>query len=115
VRGPTPSRGDVWLINLNPTRGHEQAGVRPGLVVSTNLFNSGPAELVVVVPLTRVRRGIPLHVAIGPPEGGVREPSFAKCEDVRSVAKERLIERWGNASQRTMAMVEDRLRILLEL
>jgi mRNA interferase MazF len=102
-------------VDLSPTRGHEQAGIRPGLVVSVDVFNKGPAGLVVVLPLTTRGRGIPLHVAIDPPEGSVRQRSFIKCEDIRSVAKERLTERWGTVSARTMDEVEDRLRILLDL
>ena len=110
-----PSRGEVWLIDLNPTRGHEQAGVRPGLVVSTDLFNHGPAGLVVILPLTTRARGIPMHVMLEPSEGGVHQRSFIKPEDVRSVTTGRLLRRWGSVSSATMAAIEDRLRILLEL
>ena len=110
-----PSRGEVWSVDLNPTRGHEQAGVRPGLVVSITRFNRGPAGLVIVLPLTTRDRRIPLHVTLDPPDGGVQERSFVKCEDIRAVDKERLSRRWGVVSQRTMAVVEDRLRILLQL
>lgn len=112
---PNPSRGEVWLVDLNPARGHEQAGVRPGLVVSVDPFNQGPAELLVLLPLTSVAKGIPFHVEINPPEGGVKVKSFVKCEDIRSVAKERLSRRWGKVSGTTLAAVEDRLRILLGL
>ena len=115
MRASRLSRGDVWLVSLNPTRGHEQAGVRPAVLVSIDAFNNGPAGLAVVVPMTTTRRGIPLHVMVEPPEGGVRERSFVKCEDIRSVSTERLIERWGALSARTMAAVEDRLRVLLQL
>jgi len=48
---PEPSRGEVWLVDLNPARGHEQAGIRPGLVVSVDPFNHGPAGLVVLLPV----------------------------------------------------------------
>src|SRR5437763_2634603 len=109
------SRGEVWTVNLDPTRGHEQAGTRPALVVSSDQFNHGPAGLVVVVPMTTTERGIPLHVRIDPPEGGVRRTSFAKCEDVRSVSSRRLGKRWGIIQSSTMSIVADRLRILLEL
>jgi mRNA interferase MazF len=110
-----PLRGEVWNVDLNPTRGREQRGSRPALVVSTDRFNRGPAELVVVVPITGTERGIPLHVRFDPPEGGLKKRSFAKCEDVRSVSKERLTRRWGVVSRATLSAVEDRLRILLEL
>jgi mRNA interferase MazF len=112
---PEPSRGDVWFVNLNPTRGHEQAGMRPGLVVSVDPFNHGPAGLVVLLPLTSVAKGIPFHVPINPPEGGLKAKSFIKCEDVRSVSKERLSGRLGKVSASTMIAVGDRLRILLGL
>lgn len=111
----TPVRGDVWLLNLNPTRGHEQAGTRPALIVSVDLFNQGAAGLVVVLPITSKAKGIPFHVEIAPPEGGLTQTSYVKCEDIRSVAKERLIQRFGEVSAHTLAEIEDRLRILLNL
>jgi len=112
---PFPSRGEVWEVDLSPTRGHEQAGRRPALVVSTDRFNHGPAGLVVVLPMTTRGKGIPLHVEVDPSEGGVREASFVKPEDIRSVAAERLGARWGAVSPRTLAEVERRLRVLLDL
>ena len=112
---PEPSRGEVWLVDLSPTKGHEQSGRRPGLVVSVDLFNHGPAGLVVLLPISTVAKGVPLHVQVNPPEGGLKQRSFVKCEDVRSVAKERLSRRVGAVSPHTMDGVEDRLRILLNL
>lgn len=85
------------------------------MVVSVDLFNHGPAGLVVLLPLTTVAKGIPFHVEVHPPEGGVKVTSFVKCEDVRSLAKERLSRRWGKVSEDTLMAVEDRLRILLGL
>jgi len=110
-----PGRGEIWSVELNPVKGHEQAGKRPCLVMSVDLFNHGPAGLVVVLPITTKNKGIPFHVEIMPPEGGLKETSYIKCEDVRSLSMERLIERWGTVSSEKLAMAEDRLRILMEL
>lgn len=110
-----PSRGEVWNIDLNPVRGREQAGRRPCLIVSVDLFNQGPAELVVILPITSKRKNIPLHVELQPPEGGLKVISHIKCEDIRSASRDRLSERIGNISSETMTLVEDRLRILLDL
>lgn len=110
-----PARGEVWLADLNPTRGHEQAGRRPILVVSHDLFNQGPAELVIVLPLTSTHRGVPSHVPITPPEGGLKTASVILCEAIRSISKERLSQRLGTVSLATLAAVEDRIRILLDL
>jgi mRNA interferase MazF len=110
-----PVRGEIWLVDLNPTRGHEQGGRRPGLVVSVDLFNQGPAGLVIVIPITTKEKGIPLHVEIKAPEGGLTKRSFIKCEDIRSVSRERLVQRLGQVTRSTLDAVEDRLRILLNL
>jgi len=112
---PKPSRGEIWFLNLDPTRDHEQAGSRPALVISVDTFNHGPADLVVILPVTSKAKGIPFHVTVMPPEGGIRQPSFIKCEDVRSVSRARLLERWGKVAPHTLAAVEDRLRILMGL
>ena len=112
---PAPARGDVWMIDLDPTRGHEQAGKRPALVVSSDVFNRGPAGLVIVVPLTTKAKGVRSHVALDPPEGGVHRPSFIKCEDVRSVAIERLGKCLGAVAADTLEAVAFRLRILMGL
>ena len=110
-----PKRGEIWIADLNPVRGHEQAGKRPVLIVSTDRFNSGPAELVMVVPITSKGKGIPWHVAVKPPEGGLRTLSFLMCEMTRSITTDRLTKRSGALADTTMDEVEDRLRILLDL
>ena len=111
-----PSRGEIWLADLEPPSGHEQAGTRRVLVVSTNLFNHGPAGLIFVIPMTRTDRGIPFHIRIDPPEGGVQSTSFLLCDALRSISRDRLLGRpWGKVSPNTMLAVEEVLRLLMEL
>jgi mRNA interferase MazF len=110
-----PRRGEIWLADLRPTRGREQAGRRPVLVVSVDLFNAGPADLIVVLPLTSTLRDIPLHVKVNKPDGGLKNDSAVLCEAVRSISKERLLSKCGTLSRTGMADVEDRLRVLLDL
>ncbi len=110
-----PQRGEVWLADLDPIKGREQAGRRPVLVVSVAEFNRSGADLVVVIPLTANLRPIPWHLVVQAPEGGLKAPSAIMCEALRSVSKGRLEHRWGVISETTMAEVEDRLRILLAL
>lgn len=110
-----PIRKEIWLLNLDPTMGREQAGTRPALVMSADIFNRGYAELVFVIPITSKAKNIRSHVPLLPPEGGLNLPSFIMCEAMRSVSKQRLIKRLGFISSATMSEVEDRLRILLDL
>ena len=110
-----PARGEIWYAQFNPIVGREQGGERPCLVVSDDRFNQSRAELVVVLPITRTERGIISHIRVAPPEGGLTDVSFIKCEDIRSISRQRLRTRWGKVSTPVLTAVEDRLRILLGL
>lgn len=85
------------------------------LVVSEDIFNRGPARLVIALPMTSVLRSIPAHVHVHPPEAGLQRPTAILCEAIRSISTTRLIKRWGAVSSETMAHVEDALRVLIKL
>ena len=111
----TPSRAEVWLAEMDPARGHEQAGTRPCVVMSADIFNRGQAHLAVLVPMTTRERRVRFHVPVNPPEGGLRARSFVMCEALRSMSNERLVERWGTLTEATVARIEQMLRDLMEL
>jgi len=111
---PRPSWRDVWMVDFGPTIGHEQAGRRPGLIVSNDDVNHGPARLVIAIPISTKCKGIPSHVPVFPPEG-VSEPSFIRCEDIRSISTERLLHRMGAIDPGTMDAVRETLKILLNI
>ena len=108
---PAPIHGEVWLVDFGRTVGREQAGLRPALIVSPNRFNQGP--LVIVVPFTTTERRSPLHLRVAPPSGGLREVSFAMCEQIRSLSRERLREPWGRVEGEVLREVVASLRLLV--
>jgi mRNA interferase MazF len=110
-----PQRGEIWLADLGPTRGHEQGGRRPVLVFSIDAFNAGPSGLVIVLPLTSTLRSIPAHVLVNPPEGGLRVPSAVLCDAIRSVTRDCLVSCWGTIAPQSMTDVELAVRFLLGL
>ena len=111
----TPRRGDIWRADFSPTRGHEQRGHRPALVVSDDRFNDSAAGLVLLCSLTTTERpGIPWHIAVGD-DAGLPERSFIMCEQVRSASKQRLSDRIGTVPASVMQKVEDRLQVLMAL
>lgn len=110
-----PRRGEVWLATLDPTRGREQRGTRPVLVLSVDRFNEGPADLAIVLPFTSRDRGIPTHVPVRPPEAGVDRPSYVLCEAIRTLSRRRFHKRWGRVGEDTLLRVESVTRILLGL
>jgi mRNA interferase MazF len=79
------------------------------------MLNTGPGGVVVVVPTTTARRDLPVHVEIEPGESGLHEISYAKCEDVKSVPVERLMQRFGAASSGAVHQISQTLRLILEL
>ncbi len=114
-RASLPSRGDVWSVNLDPVRRHEQGRQRPCLIISFDRFNFGLSGLVIALPLTSKNKGIPFHVRISPPDGGLNAESYVMCEMIRSISLDRIVHYWGKVSQSVISAVEDRLRIILSL
>lgn len=110
-----PARGEIWEVDLNPTVGREQSGRRPVLIVSDNALNSGPRGLVIVIPVTGTARGLPTHVPVIPPEGGLTKASVIMSEQVRSISKDRLSHRFGVVTRATMDQVDRILRLVLGL
>jgi mRNA interferase MazF len=114
---PLPSRGEVWLAD--PPRGLQgretTRRARPLLVISDDQLNRGPSQLCIVVPFTTRDRGVLLHVAVDPPEGGLTERSFLLTEQVHAPDQGRLRRYLGRVSADTMHELEDRLRIVLAL
>jgi mRNA interferase MazF len=104
-------------VRLDPIEGREQVRQRPALIVSHDTFNHGPAEIVVVVPLTTRHRPEfeQFRVAVKPPEGGVSEVSYVIPDQIRAISNARLTRRLGRVGPTTLAEVEDRVRILLDL
>lgn len=91
-----PLQGQIWLFDPDPTKGSEIGKkIRPGVIISHNLMNSGPSGLVFIVPLTSVHKGIASHIKIDPPIGGVSVQSFALAEQMRSIRKLRLVKKLG--------------------
>jgi mRNA interferase MazF len=98
-------------------RGSEQAGRRPALVVQNDGANQSPYySLTIVVALSTKGKSLSFHVPIAvTEESGLRMTSFAKCEQIATVACERLVSRIGIASDEEMARIEIALHRVLAL
>ncbi len=110
-------RGDIYDARLDPVEGSEQAGFRPVIIVSRDAINVN-LGIVVVVPCTTLRATTRLHpsrVLLHAPDGGLQVDSVALCEQVRSVAKTRLVRQRGTLSPAALARVESALTITLDL
>jgi mRNA interferase MazF len=109
------TRTEVYVVDFGSTTGHEQAGVRPAIVVSSSSFNQLYLGLVFVVPLTTREREYPFHIKIEAPEGGLRNRSFAMCEQCKSISTQRFVRRIGLVTPETMASIDRVLRDFLSV
>lgn len=110
----TARRGEVWLVDFGEPIGSEQAGRRPGVVVSADPLNESRAGVVIVVPCTTTRRGLPSHIEIEAGDSGLDETSYAKCEDIKSVSEQRLVGRLGATGDEALFAIARALRFLLD-
>ena len=109
-------RGDIYLADLNPSRGSEQAGIRPVIIVQRNNLERF-TRTVVVVPLTsNTRRArIPGTVLIRAEEGGLAQDSVALCYQIVVIDRQRLQRQLGTLSSSYLLALKEALKYTLEL
>jgi mRNA interferase MazF len=92
-----PKRGEIWLVDLNPTRGQEIQKTRPVVVISSNAYQ--PVAIRIVIPITTWQEKFitrPFMVKIPPtPDNGLARASAGNVLQVRSVSTERFVQRIG--------------------
>ena len=81
VKKYIPKQGDVIFLNFNPTKGHEQAGFQPAVVISNNVFNQN-TKMVMVCPITSNDKYFPTHYNL---EDTKNIHGAVLCEHIRSI------------------------------
>lgn len=109
-------RGDVVVVDLNPTEGSEQRGTRPCLVVQNDVGNRYAPTTIVVPFTTSYDDPYPFEVLVKEDEGPLKEDSVAICSQIRTVSKEhRVKENLGPVPEETMTEVDMALEYSLGL
>ena len=113
-------RGEIRLVDLEPTRGSEANKQRPAVIVSNDGANLAAARLgrgvITVVPVTSaIERVYAFQVLLPAADTGLRKDSKAQAEQVRAVAVERLGANVGALPPTLMADLDEALRLHLAL
>lgn len=113
-------RGEIRLVDLDPVRGNEADKRRPAVIVSNDRANSTAARLgrgvVTVVPITsNIGRIFAFQALLLAAETDLRQDSKAQAEQVRSIAVERIGALLGRAPADVMGVIDDALRVHLQL
>jgi mRNA interferase MazF len=100
--------GEIRWADLNPVRGHEQAGERPVLVLSHDVFNERSGTVIAVALTSQEpRAGFPLTLELSATKSPKR--SWVKVSQIRTLSTERIGRRLGRASDEDLAAVLDGL------
>lgn len=87
-------RGDIYWADLEPARGHEQAGRRPVLIISHEVFNAHSGTVIALAITSQSpRAGFPLIAPL--PAKLLPKPSWVKMSQIRTLSTERLTHRLG--------------------
>lgn len=99
--------GEVWLADLNPTKGSEQAGVRPVIVFQNDMVSQFTTTVVTIPLTTNLRRAsLPTCLLIPSDEGGLAQDSVALCHQMRVLDKTRLRNKLGELKPEALTSLE---------
>jgi len=105
-------RGDIYWANLNPTVGHEQAGLRPVLILSRDFFNKHSGTVIAVAITSQPQKaGFPLTLELSSTK--LPKKSWAKISQIRTLSIKRLSKKIGKASRKELDLVVEGLNEII--
>ena len=111
--GP-PVRGEVFLVNFDPTLGAEIRKTRPALILQNDIANEhSPITIVAAITSKSDDRLYPTEVLLKAREGGLDFDSVVLLNQIRSIDRRRLVKRMGKLRTSTMTRVDNALQISL--
>ena len=107
-----PIRGDIYLVNFDPTIGSEINKTRPAPIIQNNIANeNSPITIVAAITSKFDDRLYPTEVQLYPPEGGLKTNSVVLLNQIRSIDRQRLIKKIGAISVDKLHEVDRAIQI----
>lgn len=108
-------RGDIWLVNLDPTIGHEIKKSRPTLIIQNNIGNKY-SPITIIAPITSQKTNMihPIEVLLTK-SYGLEKESKVLLNQIRAIDKKRLIKRLGKVDDETLEKINEAIKISLDL
>ena len=105
-------RGDIVWADLTPTKGHEQAGLRPVLILSHDVFNERSGTVIAIALTSQPQRaGFPLNLELETPR--LPKKSWAKISQIRTLSVQRLTRKIGRTSLEELDLVIEGLNEII--
>ena len=109
-------RGDIFYVDLNPTKGSEQAGRRPVIVIQNNVGNE-MSPTIIIAPLTtkKFSKEYPTNVHIKKGTASLKEDFVILLSQIRTIDKKRLERKIGSLFEEILAKMDEAIKISLGL
>ena len=105
-------RGEIRWAELNPTRGHEQAGHMPVLILSQNIFNKRSGTVIAMALTSQPQKaGFPLTYSLEQKQ--LKKPSWVKISQIRTLSVERISKKIGIVEPEQIAEIVDGLNQII--
>jgi mRNA interferase MazF len=107
-------RGDIWIVNLDPTLGHEIKKSRPAIIIQNDIGNKY-SSVTIIAPLTsqKIEKIYPIEVLLTKKNSGVEKNSKVLLNQIRAIDKRRLQQKITNVNKETMSKINQALKISL--
>ena len=112
----SPQRGEIYLVEFDPARGHEIQKTRPALIIQNDIGNRySPVTIVAAITSQFAAPLHPTDVIVEGAQSGLSLPSAVVLNQIRSVDRQRLIRRLGRLEVAAMQLVDQAIKISLGL
>lgn len=106
-------QGEIWYADLNPTKGSEQQGYRPVVIISGNVVNTY-LQIVIACPLTSKIKDYKGNIILEPDKkNGLKETSEVMVFHIRSISKARLVQKVGSITSKELHQIKEGLGDIL--
>jgi mRNA interferase MazF len=108
-------RGDIVIVDLNPTRGAEQTKVRPCVIIQNDTGNKYSPVTIIACITSGETAIFDTEVEVKAPEGNLKNNSLVLLNQIRTIDKTRIIDYWGALEKETILKIDEALKISLNL
>jgi len=106
-------RGEIWLVNLDPTIGHEIKKSRPAVIIQNDIGNKyGPITIIAPITSQKIEKVYPFEVHVADLLG---KNAKVLLNQIRAIDKKRLIKNLGTVSDETLEKINEAIKISLGL
>lgn len=101
------------MVELNGSKGREQSGVRPAVIIQNNAGNKHSPTTIIAPMTSKTKRNIPTHIHLNSQEGGLQKDSTILCEQITVIDKERLLNKIGSLSNNVIDEINKKICVSL--